>query len=83
MNKEQKPFRRELFLFRALAAVFAGQFAIICFSYFKCAQFVSNHADKTVQEICPNLSKSTENLFGVATATVLSLLGAGLAGKDP
>ena len=68
-QKEEKvvvlPFRSRLFLFRALAAIFTAQFLLILIAIHKCGSV----------QACPKLGQRVENLFGVATATVLSLLG--------
>ena len=59
------PFRSRLFLFRALAGIFLAQFLLILIAIHKCGTVAA----------CPKLGQRVENLFGVATATVLSLLG--------
>jgi hypothetical protein len=72
-----KPFRREVFLLRALVGVFVCQFLIIGFAFIKCSNFIENKEEATILNTCPKLGGRAENLFGVATATVLSLLGTG------
>jgi len=52
------------FLLRTLVGVFAFQGLLLSVAYYKC-----NDAKQ-----CPNLGQRTEQLFGIATATVLSLL---------
>ena len=51
-------------LVRTLIGVFALQGILLLISAYKC-----NSADA-----CPNLGQRVENLFGIATATLLSLL---------
>ena len=57
--------------------VFVFQFILIGFSFFKCSQFIGRTEGATIATTCPKLGSRTETLFGVATATVLSLLGTG------
>ena len=54
----------KLLLVRTLIGVFAFQGVLLLIAYMKC---------QTVTQ-CPNLSQRTEALFGIATATILSLL---------
>ena len=54
----------KLFLVRTLVGVFAFQGVLLLIAFMKC-----QHVDQ-----CPNLAQRTENLFGIATATILSLL---------
>ena len=53
-----------LLLVRTLIGVFAFQGVLLLIAAFKC----DNAAE------CPNLGQRVENLFGIATATLLSLL---------
>ena len=52
------------FLLKTLVGVFAFQGLLLGVAYYKC-----NSAEQ-----CPNLGQRTEQLFGIATATILSLL---------
>ena len=52
------------FLLKTLVGVFAFQGLLLGVAYYKC-----NSAAQ-----CPNLGERTEQLFGIATATILSLL---------
>lgn len=61
-----KRFRREVFLFRMLATIFAVEAAFLVAAFIKCPD----------PEICPDLGARSEQLFGVAIATTLSLIGA-------
>ena len=54
----------KMFLLRVLIGVFAFQGLVILVSYYKC-----NHIEQ-----CHSLGHRTEQLFAIATATVLSLL---------
>ena len=54
----------KMFLLRTLVWVFAFQGLLLLVAYQKCS-----HVDQ-----CPNLGHRTEQLFAIATATVLSLL---------
>ena len=56
----------KLFLLRTLAGVFAFQGMLLLIAFMKC---------QSVTE-CPNLADKTEQLFSIATATILSLLSA-------
>ena len=71
---EPRPFRVKLFLFRVLVGIFVAQFAILGFGAWKCAE-VAERRDISVNLECPQIADKTETLFGVAIATVLSLLG--------
>jgi len=54
----------KMLLVRALAVVFAFQGLILLIAAYKCDS----------PKMCPNLGDRTEQLFGIATATILSLL---------
>ena len=71
---EPRPFRVKPFLFRCLVGIFAAQFLILGFGAYKCAAIAESRQIAVNQE-CPNIMDKTETLFGVAIATVLSLLG--------
>ena len=68
----QRPFRQRVFLFRLLAAIFAVEAGFLAFSFIRCPNV----------EACPNLGARSEQLFGVAIATTLSLLGVGINNKN-
>lgn len=61
-------------------AVFFCQFVLLGFSFIKCANVIETKEETTMANTCPKLGSRTENLFGIATATVLSLLGTGRRG---
>ena len=54
----------KLFLLRTLVGVFASQGVLLMIAFVKC----------TSPKMCPDLGTRTEQLFGIATATILSLL---------
>lgn len=54
----------KLLLVRTLIGVFAFQGMLLLIAFLKCQSVTQ----------CPNLAQKTENLFGIATATLLSLL---------
>ena len=68
----QRPFRQRVFLFRMLAAIFAVEATFLAIAFYKCQD----------HEACPNLGNRSEQLFGVAIATTLSLLGVGINNKN-
>ena len=68
----QRPFRQRVFLFRLLAAIFDVEAFFLAFSVVKCKD----------AEMCPDLGTRSEQLFGVAVATTLSLLGVGINNKN-
>ena len=70
-----KPFRPQLFLFRMLAAIFFVEAGFLGFAFYKCSQPIAGEPVPMVNERCPKLGERSETLFGVAVATVLSLLG--------
>jgi len=54
----------KVFLVRTLVGVFVFQGVLILIAFIKCKS----------PEMCPQLGDRTEKLFGIATATFLSLL---------
>ena len=72
---DPKPFRQKVFLFRLLGFVFATQAVMIGYAFYGCERLTREVTHKgQIQDSCPDLSTKAENLFSVATATVLSLL---------
>jgi len=67
-------FRPKLFLLRALIGVFVYQGLTVTLAVVLCGQQAKINKTATVGENCPELANGMENLFGVATATILSLL---------
>ena len=57
--------------------VFLCQFILMGYSFVKCSDYIGRTEGATVANTCPKLGGRAETLFGVATATVLSLLGTG------
>ena len=68
----QRPFRQRVFLFRLLASIFAVEAFFLAFSFVRCKD----------AEMCPDLGTRSEQLFGVAVATTLSLLGVGINNRN-
>ena len=50
------------------------------FAFWKCSTPIAGKPVPLIAERCPSLGSRTQELFGVALATVLSLLGSGGAG---
>ena len=69
----EPPFRQRVFLFRMLAVIFSVEASFLAFSFYRCKDL----------ESCPDLGNRSEQLFGVAIATTLSLLGVSGSKKDP
>ena len=72
---KQKTFRPQVFLFRMLAAVFFTEALFLAFAYQKCSEVIPGQPVPMVNERCPQLGARSTDLFQVAIATVLSLLG--------
>ena len=71
------------FLYRMLLGIFLAEAAFLGFSFVACRDLALKQPPKTIQEHCPRMGERAENLFGVAVATVLSLLGgAALSSKS-
>ena len=69
-------FRPKVFLLRALIGVFVYQGVLVVVEYGACVQYTRERGkDALVSEVCPEITGRVENLFSVATATILSLLG--------
>ena len=66
-------FRPKPFLFRLLGAVFLAEFMIIGFSIYRCAQ-VEPGEPTLLADRCPKIGDRTQEMFTLATATILSLL---------
>ena len=69
MVKKQMTFRPKLFLFRFLVGVFLAELLFLGWAFYHCT-----HQGANAFEVCPDLPTRSENMFGVAIATVLSLL---------
>jgi len=67
-------FRPKLFLLRALIGVFVYQGLAVILAIILCGQQAKLNGSARVADTCPDLANRMENLFGVATATILSLL---------
>lgn len=69
-----KPFRREVFLYRMLGAIFAAEASFLAFAFWKCSAPIKGEPVPMVNERCPKLGERAETLFVAAVATTLSLL---------
>lgn len=67
-----KPFRPELFIMRMLAVIFAVQACFLAVMISKCP---SGGDGLYLQEDCPRLAARSHEVFQIAIATCLSLLG--------
>ena len=57
-----------------LVGVFLVQAVFLAFSFKACSDISKRTGATSITAACPNLADKTENLFGVAVATTLSLL---------
>ena len=81
---EPQPFRPQLFLFRMLAGIFIVEALFLGFAFWKCSLPIGGQPVPMLADRCPKLGSRSQELFGVAVATVLSLLGgAALANRQP
>ena len=69
------PFRPRVFLYRTLVAIFSVEAIFLGFAFWKCSTPITGKPVPLIAERCPSLGSRTQELFGVALATVLSLLG--------
>ena len=76
----RRPFRSRVFLYRTLAAVLLSQFVIVGYAFLTCGN-LAKVSHSSVKQMCPEVAQRSENLFSVAMATVLSLLGADTIGN--
>ena len=74
MTKLKGDFRRDKFLLRMLASIFALQGAIFIFGIFACTQMGGIAK-------CPDLGRRYDQTFGVMIATTLALLTGSQLGK--
>lgn len=74
------PFRFRVFLYRTLVGIFLVEATFLGFAFWKCSTPIAGKPVPLIAERCPALGSRTQELFGVALATVLSLLGSGGAG---
>lgn len=71
--EDRRPFRTRVFLLRTLVMIFVIQLSLLVFTFGQCAS-LANKRMVVPGEVCPELADRTETLFGLAIATVLSLL---------
>ena len=69
-----RPFRPQLFLYRALVGIFIVQGLILGFAVWRCAEIRPEDVNYTLAQRCPALGDRFESTGNVAIATVLSLL---------
>ena len=69
------PFRPRVFLYRTLVGIFLVEATFLGFAFWKCSTPITGKPVPLIAERCPQLGARTQELFGVALATVLSLLG--------
>ena len=74
---EPRPFRQRVFLLRVLVGIFITEAGFLGFAFWKCSQPIPGSPAPLVAERCPQIATKTQELFGVAVATTLSLLTAG------
>jgi len=72
--KEIRPFRQRVFLLRVLVAIFLTEAFFLAFAFWKCSTPIPGKPVPLLAERCPNIGQRTQELFGVAVATTLSLL---------
>ena len=77
--KEFRPFRQRVFLLRVLVGIFIAEAGFLAFAFWKCSTPIPGTPVPVIAERCPSIGQRTQELFGVAVATTLSLL----TGADP
>ncbi len=58
-----------------------SQFVIVGYALFTCGKLAKGE-HSSVKQMCPEVAQRSENVFSVAMATVLSLLGADAIGNN-
>ena len=67
-----------------LAGIFIVEALFLGFAFWKCSLPIGGQPVPMLADRCPKLGSRSQELFGVAVATVLSLLGgAALANRQP
>jgi len=76
-EKLPRPFRPRVFLMRMLAIIFLAEFVALMLSFRVCTDgnMSGREAEQTITERCPSIGSRSQELFAVAIATTLSLLG--------
>ena len=72
--KEIRPFRQRVFLLRVLVGIFLVESFFLAFAFWKCSTPIPGKPVPLLAERCPSIGQRTQELFGVAVATTLSLL---------
>ena len=80
-----RPFRTRVFLLRMLALIFFAELATLLFAFQKCTKMYVQgpEVNQTILERCPSIGSRSQELFAVAIATTLSLLGNGNESSNP
>ena len=83
--KRVQPFRARVFLLRMLAIIFLAEFGALLIAFNKCTDgnMTGREADQTIIERCPSIGSRSQELFAVAIATTLSLLGGSNESPSP
>ena len=72
--KETQPFRQRVFLLRVLVGIFCVEAGFLAFAFWKCSVPIPGSPQTLVSKRCPHIATKSQELFGVAVATTLSLL---------
>jgi len=67
------PFRPKPFLFRLLGAIFLAEFLLIGYGIYRCGEIRPGEPVEFTKR-CPKIGDRTQEMFTLATATILSLL---------
>ena len=62
------------FLYRTLLGIFIVEAVFLGFTYKGCMDLTKKQGSLSIQDHCPRVAERSDNLFGVAVATVLSLM---------
>jgi len=72
-QRPRLPFRPKPFLFRLLGAIFFAEFLFIGYGLYRCGE-IRPGEPVDFAERCPKIGDRTQEMFTLATATILSLL---------
>ena len=84
-QENPRPFRARVFLLRMLAFIFVAELATLLFAFQKCTKMYVQgpEVNQTILERCPSIGSRSQELFAVAIATTLSLLGSSPEAPSP
>ena len=68
-----QPFRPKPFLFRLLGAIFLAEFLFLGYGIYRCGE-IRPGEPKELSKRCPEIGERAQEIFTLATATILSLL---------